>query len=397
MIKTGIDDIAFYISPFYLNLQTLAEKRGTDYNKFYTGIGIEKIAIPAPDEDIVTLAANAALPLLERCDPESIGTLLFATESGIDQSKSAGIFVHDLLKLPQNCRVVELKQACYSSTAAVQAACAMTARNPEKNILVISSDIARYDLNSPGESTQGCGAVAMIIKKDPRILEIFPESGCYCANVWDFWRPNYLSNPKYDGKYSMISYLHAAKSSWRELASSVPDLKFDNISKFCYHLPFSTMGLKTHLKLAREIGSSKTKEELEKQISSSALYCRQIGNCYSASLYISFCSLLDNDPEDLAGKTAAIFSYGSGCVGEFYYGRFSPEYKKMLRKEENKKIIKNRKEIDFQTYLDFYNAENISPKDSGSFQTPKITKGRFRLKGIEKHCRIYERCRENVR
>jgi hydroxymethylglutaryl-CoA synthase len=65
--------------------------RGVDYNKYAVGIGQEKMALPPPDEDIVTLAAGAALPMLERRGrPDDIELLLFATESGIDQSKAAG-------------------------------------------------------------------------------------------------------------------------------------------------------------------------------------------------------------------------------------------------------------------------------------------------------------------
>ena len=61
-----------------------------------------------------------------------IEMLLFATESGIDQSKAAGIYVHELLGLPARCRVVELKQACYSGTAALQLALPFLRENPRK-------------------------------------------------------------------------------------------------------------------------------------------------------------------------------------------------------------------------------------------------------------------------
>ncbi|MBR4797250.1 MAG: hydroxymethylglutaryl-CoA synthase, partial [Spirochaetia bacterium] len=96
-MSTGIDNISLYTSSFYLDMHTLSAKRHIEYSKYTEGIGIERISIPAPDEDIITLAANAALPVVERCDKTKIGTLLFATESGVDQSKSAAVFVHRLL------------------------------------------------------------------------------------------------------------------------------------------------------------------------------------------------------------------------------------------------------------------------------------------------------------
>ena len=69
---------------------------------------------------------------------EDIDHLLFATESGLDFSKASGIYVHRLLGLPRRCRVVELKQACYSATAAIRMALPMLQENPEKKILVIA-------------------------------------------------------------------------------------------------------------------------------------------------------------------------------------------------------------------------------------------------------------------
>src|SRR4030067_398678 len=116
-MNVGIESISFYSSHYYIDLKTLAERRNLPPEKFYQGIGQEKMAVPPPDEDIVTMAANAGFNALKNIDKGKIDTVLFATESGIDQSKAAGIYVHSLLELPQNCRVVELKQACYSGTA----------------------------------------------------------------------------------------------------------------------------------------------------------------------------------------------------------------------------------------------------------------------------------------
>lgn len=42
---------------------------------------------------------------------------MLATETGVDQSKAAGLYLHPLLLLPRNCRIIELKQACYCATA----------------------------------------------------------------------------------------------------------------------------------------------------------------------------------------------------------------------------------------------------------------------------------------
>src|SRR3984957_3169775 len=106
MPEVGIEAIGFYSSHYYLDLKTLAEKRGVDVDKFYVGLGQHKMAVPPLGEDIVTMAANAANRVLCDVNKETIEMLFFATESGIDQSKAAGIYVHDLLDLPERCRVI---------------------------------------------------------------------------------------------------------------------------------------------------------------------------------------------------------------------------------------------------------------------------------------------------
>src|SRR5258708_3764938 len=138
MPEVGIDAIGFYSSQYYLDLKTLAKQRGVDADKYYIGLGQHKMAVAPPDEDIVTMAANAASRVLAHTRIEDIDHLLFATESGLDFSKASGIYVHHLLGLAPRCRVIELKQACYSATAAIQLALPMLRENPEKKILVIA-------------------------------------------------------------------------------------------------------------------------------------------------------------------------------------------------------------------------------------------------------------------
>ena len=67
-IPTGIDKIAFYIPPYSLDLAELAARDGIDTEKFYNGIGQKRFTMPAHDEDIVTMGANAAALILDDAD-----------------------------------------------------------------------------------------------------------------------------------------------------------------------------------------------------------------------------------------------------------------------------------------------------------------------------------------
>ncbi|TVQ67875.1 MAG: hydroxymethylglutaryl-CoA synthase [Oceanospirillales bacterium] len=387
--SVGIDEISFYTSSYYLDLRTLAEQQQTDLEKYYVGIGQEKMGMAAPDEDIVTMAANAALPIIERVGRDAIDTLLFATETGIDQSKSAGVYVHRLLDMHSNCRVVELKQACYSATAALQMACALVARKPNSKVLVIASDIARYDLGTPGEATQGCGAVAMLISHNPSILAVSPDVGNYTDDVMDFWRPNYRSTALVDGKYSTKIYLRSLKKAWEHFTEVSP-LAFNDFSYFCYHLPFSRMAQKAHQHLAKLNRCALTPEQIESQIADTLKYNQLIGNSYTASIYIGLCSLLDHLKEDLTGKQIGFFSYGSGCVAEFFSGQIQPGYQARLHTEKHQSLLAQRQEINYEEYLSLYRYPD--PQQGESVEIPKTTQGRFRLAAITHHKREYIPC-----
>lgn len=388
-MSVGIDEISFYTSSYFFDLRTLAEIQETDPEKYYVGIGQEKMGMAAPDEDIVTMAANAALPLIESAGTEAVSTLLFATETGIDQSKAAGVYVHRLLGLNANCRVVELKQACYSATAALQMACALVARQPERKVLVIASDVARYDLNTPGEATQGCGAVAMMVSANPRLVSIDPEVGNYTEDVMDFWRPNYRTTALVDGKYSTKIYLKSLKKAWESFREVSP-LSFTDLSRFCYHLPFSRMAQKAHQHLAKMNKVALAQDEIEEQIEPTLSYNRIIGNSYTASMYIGLCSLLETCHESLAGQRIGFFSYGSGCVAEFFSGTVKPGYEQHLHTERHRQMLENRQSLSYDEYLNLYRYPN--PTDGGQHELPHVTQGRYRLAAINHHKREYVTC-----
>lgn len=387
-MQLGIDLISFYTSQYYLDLKTLAAKRGVDFNKFYTGIGQERMALPPPDEDIVTMAASAALPIVAQVDKSRIELVLFATESGIDQSKAAALFAHELLGLSPHCRAIELKEACYAATAGLRMAMAMVAQRPQSLALVLAADIARYDLGSPGEPTQGCGAVAILVGINPRVLAVDPESGFHAENVMDFWRPNYREEALVDGKYSTRIYLQTLLDAWKFYQEqSGRDLA--GFSRFCFHLPFTKIAEKSYERLAKTANlPAATPEELARLLGPAVAYNRLTGNSYTACVYQSLCSLMDNVQEDLAGQRVGLFSYGSGCMAEFYSGVFQPGYRAHLFTPRHQALLNGRTELSYQQYEDIFNYG--IPRDGGDHMVAPYRTGPFRLAGIKDHKRQYE-------
>lgn len=384
-MKVGIDLIHFATSDYYLGLDTFAQEKGTDVNKYYIGIGQEKMSIAPPDEDVVTLSAKACAPILEQIDASEVSAILFATESSVDQSKSAGVFMHGLLGLSAHCRIIELKHACYAGAAGVQMATAMVRANPKEKILVIAADIAKYDIDTSGEATQGCGAVAMLITAAPRILEIEPGSGYFTEDVMDFWRPNHRSTALVDGKYSTKVYLNSLKQAWQHFHQQTGKV-FDDIDYFCYHIPFTKMAEKAHQTLVKKVGRKFSNEVHLAQTLPSQIYNRIVGNSYSASLFVGFISLLDNVHDSIENKRVSFFSYGSGCVAEFFTGIVQTGYQKFLMTQSHQQQIAQREALDYPTYVKFYHQTDYSLEN---LEIPRLNKGKFRLAAIREFKRIY--------
>ena len=387
-MNVGIESISLYVPRFALDLGELAAHRGVPATKFPKGLGQERMAVPAPDEDVVTMAANAAEQALEGVDRDAIDTVIFATESGIDQSKAAAIYVHRLLGLSSRCRTFEVKQACCSSTAALQMALSTVMMRPARKVLIVASDVARYGLGSPGEPTQGGGAIAMVISADPKIAVIDPEIGVYTDDVMDFWRPNYKDEALVDGKYSIKVYLQALEHSWDDYVQE-SGRQFADFHRFCYHLPFTRMAEKGHVHLARYTGQDLSRPELLEQVDGGLQYNRIIGNCYTASLYLSLLSMLEHGEEDLAGHRIGLFSYGSGCMGSFFSLQVQAGYQNALRTDLHQELLASRENLSMEQYEAFYT--HRLPTDGSDYRTPETATGLFRLTGVESHKRCYER------
>ena len=382
MTEVGVEALSFSTSRYYLDLKELARARGVDPDKYIHGIGQEQMAIAPPDEDVVTLAATSAQQALEGIDTSDIAMLIVATESGIDQSKALGIWVHHLLNLPKGCRVVECKQACYAGCASLQMALSFLHQYPDKKVLLIATDIARYGLKTPGEPTQGCGACALLLSCDPKIVAFDREYGAYTSHVMDFWRPNYSEEAFVDGKYSTRTYLSALEECWNSY-QQMSKRTFDEHDHFCYHIPFIRMATKAHDRLSKLNG----KEPAMHKIQDSLYYSRKVGNSYTASLFIGLASLLEQSKEDLSHKRLGFFSYGSGCVAEFFSGRILKGYQNHLKEALHTTMLEERIALTVPEYEAFFSFR--VPQDGSHFLIDAHKTGPFRFVGVNKHERLY--------
>ena len=383
-MRIGIDKMAFATTNDYLDLVELAKERSVDPNKFTIGIGQDLQAVVPPTQDIVTLGATAAKKLLTPELEKNISTVIVATESGIDNSKASAIYIKRLLGLSDFTRTVEMKEACYSATAAIQFAKGVVALNPQETVLVIAADIARYGLNTPGEVTQGAGAVAMLISRNPHILTLEDTTVAYSKDIMDFWRPLYATEALVDGKYSTNVYIEFFLQTFTRY-QQLTGRELADFAALTFHMPFTKMGKKGLEGLLKD-RNDEVAQRLRTQLTASQLFSRQVGNLYTGSLYLSLMSLLQNS--DLrAGSRIGLFSYGSGAEGEFYTGILEDGYEHYMNNIQEE--LKHRHQVSVAEYEKLFNSQ-LGMNDGDIEFDVTNDPSPFVLKGQKDHQRIYE-------
>ncbi len=406
MTDVGVTDISIYVPSYYLTHQDLAEARGVPVDKFHIGLGNFKMSIIPNWEDSVTMAANAAYQLLMKTgtDPKEIRQMVVSTESGVDYSKPVASYVQELLGIGIRCRIYEVKHACYGGTAGLINSVdriARTNRESEK-ALVIMTDIAHYGFENSGEPTQGAGAVAMLVERNPKLFSVdTTQNGVYSKSVFDFWRPSGHVVPIVDGHYSIECYLKALEESAMDLKENLQlngRRLIETLDYVVYHMPFCNMAKKAHRHFVQleykdadnAEREKRFKETFEKMVEPGLFGVREVGNIYTGSVYMGLVSLLESEREEVEGKKVGIFSYGSGCGAEFLICNIKENAQKLIDGLNFKKQLDRRKKISIEHYTHIYSQK---PQDVRYFPQEvrhfKDEYTQFVFTGIKDHKRQY--------
>jgi polyketide biosynthesis 3-hydroxy-3-methylglutaryl-CoA synthase-like enzyme PksG len=319
--RVGIQAAAGYCGTACVEVPDLFEARGLDTSRM-DNLMMSSKSVPLPCEDIVSFATNAAAPIvadLSKQELDRIDTLIVATESGIDFAKSAGTYVHDLLRLPRSCRLFEVKQACYAGIAALQCAAALTAASPGSLALVIAGDLPAPQRGGYAEPSQGAGAVAVLVGR-PDVAELHLGRSGFCSfETTDFCRPR-PDLDLVDIDHSLLSYIDCLLGSFNDYAARFPGTDFGtSFHALAMHTPFPGMVKGAHRTAMRKLTGA-TPAEVETdfghRVAPSVRLPRQVGNIYSGSTLLALLSVLGS-PACAPGSDIGVFSYGGGCSAEF--------------------------------------------------------------------------------
>jgi hydroxymethylglutaryl-CoA synthase len=425
----GIDAIAFDVAKIHLPINTLAKARNIEPEKLEKGLGLLKMTLPDVHQDTVVFGANALTKLIlnSNVNLEDIARIYVGTESAIDSSKPIASFLVSLMeqKFGENtlseCDVVDFTFACIGGVDAMQNCIDFVRLNPTKKAIVVTTDIAKYDLNSTGEYTQGAGAVALLISSNPKIIAFDTNWATSTKGVFDFFKPyrtlskeaitgnsnneNWFDNleaeieihkdqPVFEGQYSNQCYMDRTRNayfSFKKISDSSTSV-YDSWKSIIMHLPYSFQGrrmLSEIYALDHEnqiISGNEDASEYQnklKEISKSEEYrnfvteklqpaeiaSSLIGNLYTGSIFMGFLSTLAHfydTKTDVSNEKFGFLAYGSGSKSKVFEGTIQPNWAAAVANVNLFETLENSCEIGFESYEKLHKKEQKQ-----SIQSPK--------------------------
>ncbi len=367
MTTVGIEAINFYGGSAYLDVMQLAQHRQLDTARFENLLMKEK-SVPMPYEDPITNGVNAAKPIIDSLSEEEkdrIEMVITCTESGVDFGKSISTYIHHYLGLNRNCRLIELKQACYSGTAGFQMGVnfILSQASPGAKVLVVASDITRFIAVDAGEAltadwsfaepSGGAGATAVLVSETPYVYQVdVGANGYYGYEVMDTCRPVPDSEAG-DADLSLLSYLDCCEQAFLEYQKRVTGVDYrETFNYLAFHTPFGGMIKGAHRTMMRKMAQAKPKEieeDFNQRVMPGLTYCQRVGNVEGATVLLSLASSIDNGQFD-SPKRIGCFSYGSGCCSEFYSGIVTAEGQERQRNLGIDKMLNDRYQLSMDEY-----------------------------------------------
>lgn len=364
----GIEAMNFFAGTACLDVSKLAVHRKLDLSRFENLLMKEK-SVTLPSEDPITFAVNAAKPIVDALSPQEkdrIEMVITCTESAFDFGKSMSTYCHDLLGLNRNCRLFELKNACYSGVAGLQMAInfILSKVSPGAKALVIATDIARFMVEAGGdalsadwsfaEPSSGAGAVAMLVSDRPHVFQIdVGANGYYGYEVMDTCRPSPDADAG-DTDLSLLSYLNCCENAYLEYQKRVEGATFaETFAYIAYHTPFGGMVKGAHRNMMRKLAKAAPaaiEADFQRRVTPGLVYCQRVGNIMGATAALSLASTIANGQYDHGPQRIGVFSYGSGCCSEFFSGIATKEGQERLLALNGRERLDRRHELTMDQY-----------------------------------------------
>jgi hydroxymethylglutaryl-CoA synthase len=301
---------------------------------------IREKSVPGLDEDVVTMAIEAARNALRRAaaDPQEIRAVWVGTESKPYAVKPTSTIVAEAIGATPSVSAADWEFACKAGTETVQAAIGFVGAGMARYAMGIGADTAQGRPGDHLEYTTGAGAAAYLMGPAEESLAVLEGSTSYVSDTPDFFRRSYQHYPQHGNRFTgEPAYFHHVLGAARHLMDEL-----ERTPEEYTHAVFHQPNTKFPCKAAKVLGF--TMEQIE-----TGLLVPEIGNTYAGSSLLGLTAILD---VARPGDRILLVSFGSGA------GSDALSFVVTERIEERRdgvpttrEYIARRREIDYATYV----------------------------------------------
>ena len=268
-------------------------------------------SVPGPDEDVVTMAIEAARTALDRSglETDAIGAVWVGTESKPYAVKPSATIVAEALGITPHVVAADMEFACKAGSEAMQAAVAFVGSGMVDGALAIGMDTAQSKPGDALEYTAGCGGAAYLFADAAEALAVVEASISHVTDTPDFFRREAAHYPEHGGRFTgEPSYFRHTLAASRKLLAEVASGP-QGFAHAVFHQPVP----KFVEKAAAELGFSR-------QQIRTGLVAPRMGNAYAGSSLLGLAAVLDVAKP---GDRVFFCSYGSGAGSDAFSFRIT--------------------------------------------------------------------------
>ena len=211
----GIVSYGTYIPKYRITLADIASAWKKEPREVVGSLGIDEKAVPAGDEDAVTIALEAAQLALGRSvlAPQDLEVLFVGSESHPYAVNPTSTIVGELLGVGHNYLAADLQFACKAGTTGMQVIAGLLAAGHARHGMAIGADTAQSKPHDAMEYTSGAGGVAYLLGTEDLLVKLLADTS-YSSDTPDFWRRDGIRYPSHAGRFTgEPAYL---RTSWAQ-------------------------------------------------------------------------------------------------------------------------------------------------------------------------------------
>ena len=337
---TGIVGYGHCLPRYCIATGDIADVWGADGEAVAKGMNLHAKSVPGPDEDVVTIAVEAARLAMARSgiDGARIGAIYTGSESHPYAVKPTSTIVAEAVAATPHLTAADFEFACKAGTAAIQACLGLVGDGRIEYGLAIGADTSQGAPGGALEYSASAGGAAFIIGRQGVIAEI-NHTYSYTTDTPDFWRREGQKYPRHGGRFTgepayFRHVMNCARNTMEQAGTEPGDYT---------HLVVHQPNGKFPLRAGKKLGFTPAQIE-------TGLLTPRIGNTYSGAVPLGLSAILDiAQPDDHLLAVA----YGSGAGSDGFDITVTDAIADLDRSATVEADIARMKPIDYAHYVKF--------------------------------------------